>query len=155
MSPSSADYEADSTREQKDSGTIARELEDTRSELDETLERLQAKLSPRQVLDRTVAAVRDNTRALADNLGGSVRQNPLPLMIVGAGLLWVIAARGRRFRIQSEVERVARRGAHAEGALEDLSELLQRSPKLTSALPLVLAAVIGYALTAAESSQSS
>jgi ElaB/YqjD/DUF883 family membrane-anchored ribosome-binding protein len=70
---------------------IARAIDQTRDEVDETLDALQAKLSPGQMLDQAVAFVRDNGGEFANNLGRSVRDNPLPVLLTGVGLLWLMS----------------------------------------------------------------
>lgn len=70
---------------------IAHEIDVTRSEVDQTLDALQAKLSPGQLLDRAVEFMRENGGELASNLGRSVKQNPLPVILTGVGLLWMMS----------------------------------------------------------------
>lgn len=67
----------------------------SRSRLDANLNELQARLSPGQMLDQTLGLVRDNGGEFGRNLGRRVRDNPLPLVLTGIGLVWLMASDGR------------------------------------------------------------
>jgi ElaB/YqjD/DUF883 family membrane-anchored ribosome-binding protein len=108
MNTPATDYDATATRETKDTEAIARDLDRTRNNVNETLDALQARLSPGQMLDRTLAFVRENGGEFVGNLGESVKQNPLPTLVTGIGLAWLIAARTRG--APSEPDRTTQRG---------------------------------------------
>ncbi len=76
----------------RDPEAIARAIDETRSEVDETLDALQARLSPGQILDRAMELVRANGGQFAGNLGRTVRDNPWPVILTGVGLAWMMAA---------------------------------------------------------------
>lgn len=99
---------------------IAHEIDVTRSEVDQTLDALQAKLSPGQLLDRAVEFMRENGGELASNLGRSVKQNPLPVILTGVGLLWMMST--------------SRASAHPTGRLsgDGLAETGHRAARATS-----------------------
>jgi hypothetical protein len=94
MSTTSADYQTERSSQGQDPETIARKIDSTRGEVNQTLDALQAKLSPGQMLDRVLEFARENGGEFASNLGNSVKRNPLPVVLTGIGLLWMIASRG-------------------------------------------------------------
>ncbi len=72
---------------------IERELEDTRQRLDRSLTEVQARLAPGRVVDEALIYARETGVAdFGRNLGRSVRDNPLPVALVGVGLAWLMAA---------------------------------------------------------------
>jgi ElaB/YqjD/DUF883 family membrane-anchored ribosome-binding protein len=90
MSTTPTDLGANGPRS-RDPEAIARAIDETRTEVDETLDALQARLSPGQILDRAMELVRANGGQFASNLGRTVRDNPVPLILTGVGLAWMMA----------------------------------------------------------------
>jgi Protein of unknown function (DUF3618) len=111
------EHGADRSTERKDSEAIARKLHETRAEVSQTLEALQAKLSPGQVLDRTLTFVRERGGAMASTLGQSARQNALPIVVTGMGLLWMLGVRSLEMRSR-------RNRTSPEGILRKVSEVV-------------------------------
>jgi uncharacterized protein YjbJ (UPF0337 family) len=78
------------------------EGERTREQINATLDELRARLTPGQVLDEVVDYARATGGAeFARNLGRQVVENPLPVALMGAGLVWLMAtgaSAGRRGR---------------------------------------------------------
>lgn len=67
---------------------IQDEIERTRGEMATTLSAIERKLSPRQIMDQAV----DTMRELASDqsrVGSVVRENPLPLALIGLGIGWL------------------------------------------------------------------
>ena len=75
------------------------EIEQTRHEMTDTLNQIEQRLSPRNMMDRAVTNVR---RSVRDNVSrmipDTVRDNPMPMALIGAGLGWLLvdSMRGRR-----------------------------------------------------------
>jgi hypothetical protein len=73
-----------------DTRHIERDLEDTRSRLDATIDALQQKLSPGQMVDQAVTYFKEGGGVeFTSNLGRTVRDNPLPVLLIGAGIAWL------------------------------------------------------------------
>jgi hypothetical protein len=73
-----------------DTRHIERDLEDTRSRLDATIDALQQKLSPGQMVDQAVTYFKEGGGVeFTNNLGRTVRDNPLPVLLIGAGVAWL------------------------------------------------------------------
>lgn len=102
---------------------LEREAERTRRELADTLEQLRARITPGQVLDQAVDYVRDSGGEFLHNLKRQAVDNPLPVTLIGAGMAWLMTARGHgsdgaasgRSRIDEATERM-------EGAFGDAAD---------------------------------
>ena len=78
---------------------LEREARRSREELAVTLEQLRARLTPGQVLDQTIHYMRDGPVAeFLRNLGREVRENPMPLVLIGIGITWLMVASSRTSR---------------------------------------------------------
>ena len=72
---------------------IERDLERTRSRMDNRLSELQERLSPGQIVDDMLGYFRGSEGGdFARNLMDSVRDNPLPAALTGIGLTWLMAS---------------------------------------------------------------
>ncbi|WGF90825.1 DUF3618 domain-containing protein [Marinivivus vitaminiproducens] len=75
------------------SAQIEREIEETRAALSGTVDRIQERLSPGRIVGDLSSYVRDNgSTQFMRNLGLQVRDNPLPVALVGAGLAWLMVS---------------------------------------------------------------
>src|SRR4051794_23165308 len=71
---------------------IQAEIARTRSEMDATLSAIEQRLTPGQLVDQGLDYLRrSGAREFASNLGTSVKDNPLPVSLVGIGLAWLMA----------------------------------------------------------------
>lgn len=80
---------------------IEREVEQTRSQVSSTLDELRSKLKPSQMMDEVVGEAVDWVKGsggteFARNLGATVRDNPLPVLLIGAGVAWMLLGGSRR-----------------------------------------------------------
>jgi ElaB/YqjD/DUF883 family membrane-anchored ribosome-binding protein len=80
---------------QKDPETLEREIDEVRSEMGRTLEALEEKFSPGRLLDYYLGMAREHGGEFAKNLGISVKQNPVPMMLTAIGLGWTMIAANR------------------------------------------------------------
>lgn len=76
----------------RDPEQLERAAERLRADLDRTLDALERKLSPSQLLDRSLAYLREHGGDVAIAVGDSVRRNPVPILLTVAGLGWLIVA---------------------------------------------------------------
>jgi ElaB/YqjD/DUF883 family membrane-anchored ribosome-binding protein len=79
----------------KDPATLEREIDQTRANMDRTLGALERKFSPGQLLDQAMEFARDNGGEFANNLGRSVKENPMPALLTAVGIAWMVAASNR------------------------------------------------------------
>lgn len=73
---------------------IERDVERSRARVTDTIEELRSRMSPGQIMDQMVDYAKTSGGAeFMRNLGGSVRDNPLPILLIGAGIGWLMLAR--------------------------------------------------------------
>jgi len=76
----------------KDPDELAREADSARHAVEGTLSELEQRLSPGQMLDRVMDAVKSHGGEFGDNLLTQVRNNPLPTIFAGIGVAWLMAS---------------------------------------------------------------
>ena len=74
---------------------LEQEVNAERHRVAETLDALQEKMSVGSIVDEVVRSFSRYGGDFAGNLGRQVRQNPLPLILTGVGLAWLITSSGR------------------------------------------------------------
>lgn len=67
------------------------EIEQTRVEIDKTLLTLEDKLSPRELWDQAMRWS-GGPRELSENLGRTIRDNPIPATLLAISLIWLMIA---------------------------------------------------------------
>lgn len=78
---------------------LERETRGTRAQLSRTMDELRAWLVPGRTVDELIAYARDGPGAeFSRNLAREVREHPLPLVLIGIGIVWLIAASSRSAR---------------------------------------------------------
>jgi ElaB/YqjD/DUF883 family membrane-anchored ribosome-binding protein len=86
---------------------LEREGEQIRADLDKTLDEIERKLSPGELLDRSVDFLRNNGSEFVREAGETVRNNPIPVLLTAAGLIWLTTSIATRYR--------SRASGYAEG----------------------------------------
>jgi ElaB/YqjD/DUF883 family membrane-anchored ribosome-binding protein len=76
----------------KDPAAIERDIDRTRASLGRTVDALESRLSPGELLDQALGMARQHGGEFATNLGRSVRNNPMPVILTGVGLAWMMAS---------------------------------------------------------------
>jgi len=80
---------------QESAAQLEREAEAARSRMVETASALQNKLSPGQLVDELGSYFKNSDGSMAlENLKTQVRDNPLPLALIGTGLAWLFMGGG-------------------------------------------------------------
>jgi ElaB/YqjD/DUF883 family membrane-anchored ribosome-binding protein len=82
-------YESESPNE------IQENIQQTRAEMNHTLHALERRLSPGQLTDQVLGYFRgagEESSEFAANLGRSIRDNPVPVTLLGIGLSWLMIA---------------------------------------------------------------
>lgn len=72
---------------------IENEIAMTRAEMSSTLDAIQRKLSPGQILDQALSYVRSGPGEFASNFAETVKQNPVPVTLLGISLGWLMMSR--------------------------------------------------------------
>ena len=89
MSDTNTDAGTKSARE------IERDVDRTRANISASVEALQERFSVETIIDDVVRSFSKNGGEVSRNLGRTVRDNPLPLILTGVGLAWLIAGSNR------------------------------------------------------------
>ena len=101
----------------KDPAELEREADRARDALEDTLFELEQRFSPSELYDRFSSAVKENGGEFGTNLLTQVRSNPVPTIMAGIGLAWLMAS--------SKQPPVARpRDEHARGLTDKLSSTM-------------------------------
>jgi ElaB/YqjD/DUF883 family membrane-anchored ribosome-binding protein len=69
-------------------------IEHHRAEIDRTLSALEGKLSPSDLIDDVLRNMNAGPGQFINNLGTSVRDNPIPVTLIGVGLGWLMLGQG-------------------------------------------------------------
>jgi hypothetical protein len=88
-------------------GTQSKQLErkahQVHGRLTETLEELRAGMTPGQVVDQLADYAREGPAAeFFRNLAREIRENPVPLALIGAGVAWLIIASSQSSRARAK-----------------------------------------------------
>jgi ElaB/YqjD/DUF883 family membrane-anchored ribosome-binding protein len=94
------------SRGEKSPEEIEREIEQTRSRLSQDIDELGNRLTPHNLKEEAKTAIKDAAQGAVSNVGeqarrtGSrlvevIRENPLPVIAVGAGVTWLLTQRSR------------------------------------------------------------
>ena len=76
---------------------IERDLAQTRARLDATIDALQQRLSPGEMVDQAIGYVKESGGGeFGRNLMLSVRDHPIPVALIGVGVAWLMLAGPRR-----------------------------------------------------------
>lgn len=104
-----------------ESEELEREARRTREKLAGTLGQLRTRMTPGQVIDQAIVYMRDGPVAeFLHNLGREVRENPIPLVLIGIGVAWLMAASSRTSRKGiASAANAAEKGAAALGTATD------------------------------------
>lgn len=83
--------------------TIEKQIDAKRADINRTLNALEERFSPGQMVDQTLGVFRDNGGEMAQNLGRQMRDNPVPFLLAGVGLAWAMMSSSRSGRSDSSV----------------------------------------------------
>jgi Protein of unknown function (DUF3618) len=94
---------------------LERDARRTREKLTGTLEQLRARMTPGQVIDQAIDYTSNGPVAeFLRNLGREVRENPIPLVLIGIGVAWLMVASSRTSRsVIASTADAAEKGAEA------------------------------------------
>jgi hypothetical protein len=98
---------------------LEREADHTRAQLSRTLDELRAGITPGVVIDQVIDYAREGPAAeFLTNLRREIRENPLPLVLIGIGIAWLMVASSRSARgmIASTADSAAKRAADISAA---------------------------------------
>jgi ElaB/YqjD/DUF883 family membrane-anchored ribosome-binding protein len=80
------------TSENDSSAKIEREIEDDRRRIEERIDAIQQRMSPGQMVDEVMAYAKNSGGGeYVANFGNAVKNNPIPLALMGVSLAWLMA----------------------------------------------------------------
>jgi ElaB/YqjD/DUF883 family membrane-anchored ribosome-binding protein len=105
------------TSSDQNSQDLAREADESRAQLASTLDTLKERLTPGQIFDEMFEGSGQNANRMLRNLGAALRDNPIPAVLVGAGIaMWATGIGSRLGKIggkgSGDHGRQARSDAH-------------------------------------------
>ena len=74
---------------------IRREADETRHRIDDTLDAIEHKFNPRAMVDEAMRYWSGSPAEFTSNLGASVKHNPMPLLLIGTGIAWMMMSERR------------------------------------------------------------
>jgi len=92
MSRIQENFREDSEKAPKD---LEQEIDGVRKHMEHTLDLLERKLSPGEMIDSVLNIARGEGGSFARNLTTQVQNNPLPTLLTGVGMLWLMSASNR------------------------------------------------------------
>lgn len=82
----------DRTAGDRDPSDLEREADEIRADMDRTLDALERKFSPGQLVDRVVGYMRNHGGDVTRQVGEAVRNNPVPVLMTVAGIAWLLTS---------------------------------------------------------------
>jgi hypothetical protein len=80
-------------RESSKAAQIEREIDSTRARMDETMGQVQEKLSLKNLSDKFVDGLSEGTGLASKRFIQGVKDNPVPAILVGLGIMWLVVDR--------------------------------------------------------------
>jgi hypothetical protein len=140
---------------------ILAEIHRTRNEMDHTLQAIEHRLTPGQLVDQGLDYLKNSgAREYVNNLSSSVKTHPLPATLTGIGIAWLMAVGNRQpaqpssyntgpgigERMQSAKERASQIGSSARQQLDRArggwDSMLNEHPLALGAIGLAIGAVV-------------
>lgn len=132
---------------------LEREGDEIRADLGRTIEALEQRFQPRQVMERSLGFLRENGSAVLEEVGTTVRNHPLPLLVTGAGLIWLasslMSSRGQDGQQPRHLDSAGeRRTPSRDGGKigSGLNTLVREQPLVLGALAVATGALLGAAV---------
>jgi hypothetical protein len=76
---------------------IEQDIEQTRAQLSSNIDAIQSKLTPGQMMDQAIGYARNSLPAdFGNNLNTAIRENPIPVTLIGLGVGWLMMSGKQR-----------------------------------------------------------
>lgn len=113
---------------------LEREIDATRAELLATLEELEHRLSPTDLINQVWSQFRRHGGEYGGNLGRKLKENPMPALLTSIGIAWMMASNGRHPRRHNGNGRERRMGTASERVRESGGRLRERVQEAREAM---------------------
>lgn len=80
----------------KTAADVEREVEASRTDLNRTVEALKDKMTPGQLFDEAAQAMGGAGQQVLSKLVDQIKENPMPLAVMGLGLAWLMSTSGKK-----------------------------------------------------------
>jgi hypothetical protein len=130
---------------ESESMRLEREAEEARWQLSGTLDELRCRMTAGQVVDQVIDYTRDGSAAqFLRNLRHEVPEHPIPLVLIGIGIVWLLAASSRASRaaIGNAADTVVRKADDLAPATGAVLSRTGQSERQTAARPADRAKVV-------------
>jgi hypothetical protein len=116
----------------KDPATLEREINQTRAEMNQTLDSLERKLTAGQLLDQCLKFFGVKGTEIGSSLGRSIKDNPMPVLLTATGIGWMMFGPSQS-RSEARYNRYAYDEADegAEGMMAKMSDTMQSGATAT------------------------
>jgi ElaB/YqjD/DUF883 family membrane-anchored ribosome-binding protein len=84
---------------------IEADVQQSRHRLNDTLDQLGSKFSPGQMLDEGLDLIQGQAGQLAKTVGRQVRDNPVPIALIGLGIAWLVVSNRRASGVEDPKHR--------------------------------------------------
>ena len=109
---------------------IERDVQQSRANIEHTLDAIQERLSPGQLVDQAIGYFRGGRGVdFARNLGDSIAANPIPVTLMGVGLAWMMIS-GQRTGRNGDREGSAYGEEDLDPVEERYARLSRRGPRV-------------------------
>jgi ElaB/YqjD/DUF883 family membrane-anchored ribosome-binding protein len=99
---------------------IEQDINRSRSALNDTIERLGGKLSPGQIVDEVLGVAQGQFGQFTTNMGKQVRDNPMPLLLIAAGVGMYLMKQNKPHDAQPRIEEDDWRAEHHFRKIEQI-----------------------------------
>jgi len=89
--------------------SLEREVDARRADLNQTLNAVEARLSPSHLVEQTMDYLGTHGGDIAGSVSRSVKDNPLPLLLTGVGLVWLMSSQSKAQAANHYRERMSSR----------------------------------------------
>jgi ElaB/YqjD/DUF883 family membrane-anchored ribosome-binding protein len=103
--------------------TLERDIDARRANIENIVDALENKLSPGQLFDQALAFTRNNGGEFFDNLGTSIKNNPVPVILATVGVTWLMLGQNQRPH-SAGPSMFSQLGEKLSGAAETVSDSL-------------------------------
>ena len=83
------------SKDSQHSETLTREADVKRANLNQTLDAVEQRFSADHLTQQAVDYFDEHGRDIANSVGSTIRHNPLPLLLTGLGLAWLVSTQSR------------------------------------------------------------
>ncbi len=130
----------------KDPEQLQREADDVRADFEHTVDELANQFSPGELFNQAVSRFRGGDGAFVKNLANQIRNNPLPAILAGVSLAWLMSASkqpparaprspgsGMSHKVGAAKERVSSATSHARSTTQGVTAgVRERGHRVTS-----------------------